>query len=148
MMNDSDVFLGLLAILFPPFIVWYKCGIISADFIINICLCLLGGIPGIAHAWYIIYILSRDYNDPSMRNTEHGPRHTHHERPYTQHSVPHNSTSRRQDNGTQNCRSQACKNKKLSYGSTNIKHAPRTPNYDRSAAPPPYVHPSSTSNRP
>ncbi|POS83129.1 hypothetical protein EPUL_003437 [Erysiphe pulchra] len=53
-MNDSDIFLGLLAILFPPFPVWVKRGICSADSLINICLCALGGIPGILHAWYII----------------------------------------------------------------------------------------------
>ncbi|KAI6247327.1 Plasma membrane proteolipid 31 [Erysiphe necator] len=53
-MNDSDIFLGLIAILFPPFPVWVKRGLCSADSLINICLCALGGIPGILHAWYII----------------------------------------------------------------------------------------------
>ncbi|TQS34430.1 hypothetical protein Golomagni_05187 [Golovinomyces magnicellulatus] len=133
MMNDSDVFLGLLAIIFPPFI----------DFIINICLCILGGIPGIVHAWYIIYVLSRNYNDPSMRNTERGPTQTHNKRQRKQQNFQSNSsTSRRQDNGAQNCYPQA------SYGSINNTHVPRTSNYDRSAAPPPYQQPPTTSSRP
>lgn len=53
-MCSADCFLGLLAILFPPLPVWVKCGICSADSIINILLCLLGFIPGLIHAWYII----------------------------------------------------------------------------------------------
>jgi len=53
-MCSSDLFLGLIAILFPPIAVWVKCGVCSADSIINICLCMLGFIPGLLHAWYII----------------------------------------------------------------------------------------------
>ncbi|TVY91939.1 Plasma membrane proteolipid [Lachnellula willkommii] len=53
-MCSSDIFLGLIAILFPPIAVWVKCGICSADSLINICLCMLGFIPGLLHAWYII----------------------------------------------------------------------------------------------
>jgi uncharacterized membrane protein YqaE (UPF0057 family) len=53
-MCSPDIFLGLIAILFPPIAVWVKCGICSADSIINICLCMLGYIPGLLHAWYII----------------------------------------------------------------------------------------------
>lgn len=37
-----------------PFAVWVKCGICSADSVINILLCLLGYVPGLLHAWYII----------------------------------------------------------------------------------------------
>lgn len=33
---------------------WIKAGICTADSIINIALCLLGFIPGLIHAWYII----------------------------------------------------------------------------------------------
>lgn len=36
------------------FVVWVKRGICSADSLINICLCVLGFIPGLLHAWYII----------------------------------------------------------------------------------------------
>jgi uncharacterized membrane protein YqaE (UPF0057 family) len=53
-MCSADFFLGLLAILFPPLPVWVKSGLCSADSIINILLCLLGYIPGLLHAWYII----------------------------------------------------------------------------------------------
>ena len=50
-MCSTDIFLGLLAILFPPLAVWVKRGICSADSVINICLCCLGFIPGLLHAW-------------------------------------------------------------------------------------------------
>ncbi|EGX88784.1 stress response RCI peptide [Cordyceps militaris CM01] len=53
-MCSADIFLGVLAILFPPLPVWVKCGICSADSLINILLCLLGYVPGLLHAWYII----------------------------------------------------------------------------------------------
>ncbi|KYK61333.1 hypothetical protein DCS_02475 [Drechmeria coniospora] len=53
-MCSADIFLGLLAILFPPLPVWVKCGICSADSVINILLCCLGFVPGLFHAWYII----------------------------------------------------------------------------------------------
>ncbi|GAW10748.1 hypothetical protein EKO27_g4333 [Xylaria grammica] len=53
-MCSSDIFLGVIAILFPPLAVWVKCGLCSADSIINILLCVLGYIPGLLHAWYII----------------------------------------------------------------------------------------------
>ncbi|PNY26328.1 Plasma membrane proteolipid 3 [Tolypocladium capitatum] len=53
-MCSADIFLGLLAILFPPLPVWVKRGICSADSLINILLCCLGFIPGLFHAWYII----------------------------------------------------------------------------------------------
>lgn len=53
-MCPSDIFLGLIAILFPPIAVWVKCGICSVDSLINILLCMLGWFPGLLHAWYII----------------------------------------------------------------------------------------------
>jgi uncharacterized membrane protein YqaE (UPF0057 family) len=53
-MCSADIFLGLLAVLFPPLPVWVKCGICSADSLINILLSLLGYIPGLLHAWYVI----------------------------------------------------------------------------------------------
>ncbi|KAH8172192.1 proteolipid membrane potential modulator domain-containing protein [Sarocladium implicatum] len=51
---SADIFLGVIAILFPPLPVWVKRGICSADSIINILLCVLGFIPGLLHSWYII----------------------------------------------------------------------------------------------
>ncbi|KAM5345196.1 hypothetical protein ACJ41O_011058 [Fusarium nematophilum] len=53
-MCSADLFLAFLAILFPPLPVWVKCGICSADSLINILLLVLGYIPGLLHAWYII----------------------------------------------------------------------------------------------
>ncbi|KAF4955265.1 hypothetical protein FSARC_11897 [Fusarium sarcochroum] len=53
-MCSADFFLAFLAILFPPLPVWVKCGICSADSLINILLCCLAYIPGLLHAWYII----------------------------------------------------------------------------------------------
>ncbi|KAF5530174.1 SNA2 integral membrane [Fusarium mexicanum] len=53
-MCSADFFLAFLAILFPPLPVWVKCGLCSADSLINILLCCLGFIPGLIHAWYII----------------------------------------------------------------------------------------------
>ncbi|CAK3870243.1 Plasma membrane proteolipid 3 [Lecanosticta acicola] len=55
-MCGSDIFLGLIAILFPPLAVWVKRGICSADSLINIALCCLGFLPGLLHAWYIIAV--------------------------------------------------------------------------------------------
>ncbi|KAL1845209.1 hypothetical protein VTK73DRAFT_867 [Phialemonium thermophilum] len=59
-MCSVDIFLGLLAILFPPLPVWVKRGICSADSLINILLCIVGFIPGLIHSWYII----AKYPDP------------------------------------------------------------------------------------
>ncbi|KAK3400363.1 hypothetical protein B0T20DRAFT_182817 [Sordaria brevicollis] len=53
-MCSTDIFLGFLAILFPPLPVWVKTGICSADSFINFLLCILGFLPGLLHAWYII----------------------------------------------------------------------------------------------
>ena len=41
-MCSTDIFLGLLALVFPPVAVWVKRGICSADSVINILLCVLG----------------------------------------------------------------------------------------------------------
>lgn len=53
-MSCGDIFLGLIAILFPPIAVWIKRGLCSADSFINILLCVLGYVPGLIHSWYII----------------------------------------------------------------------------------------------
>ncbi|KAF9482725.1 UPF0057-domain-containing protein [Pholiota conissans] len=51
--STSDVLLYFLAIILPPVAVFLKRGC-AADFWINICLSILGWIPGVIHAWYII----------------------------------------------------------------------------------------------
>ncbi|KAI1174600.1 hypothetical protein F4777DRAFT_376464 [Nemania sp. FL0916] len=73
-MCSSDIFLGVIAILFPPLAVWVKCGLCSADSIINILLCVLGYIPGLLHAWYIIakFPESDDYERVPQQDYERG----------------------------------------------------------------------------
>ncbi|KAF8984739.1 hypothetical protein BDQ17DRAFT_268589 [Cyathus striatus] len=51
--SNWDVFLYFLAIVLPPLAVFFKRGL-KADFWINILLSILGWIPGVIHAWYII----------------------------------------------------------------------------------------------
>ncbi|PGH05580.1 hypothetical protein AJ79_06747 [Helicocarpus griseus UAMH5409] len=51
---SPDCFLAIIAVLFPPIAVWVKVGICSADSLINLALLVLGYIPGLLHAWYII----------------------------------------------------------------------------------------------
>lgn len=62
-MCNADVFLGFLAILFPPLPVWIKRGICSADSLINILLSCLGWLPGLLHAWYVIAKFPDPYDD-------------------------------------------------------------------------------------
>ncbi|OTA96083.1 hypothetical protein M434DRAFT_9170 [Hypoxylon sp. CO27-5] len=72
-MCSPDLFLGLLAILFPPLPVWVKTGLCSADSIINILLCILGYIPGLLHSWYIISKFPEVYEyDPIPADSEGG----------------------------------------------------------------------------
>lgn len=49
-----DIFLVVVSVFFPPLAVWIRRGICSCDSLINICLCILGYIPGLIHAWYIM----------------------------------------------------------------------------------------------
>ncbi|MCJ1311804.1 hypothetical protein MMC25_005477 [Agyrium rufum] len=63
MSTSSDLFLALLAVLFPPLTVWIKRGLCSCDALLNILLCLLGYIPGLIHAWYIIAKYPDDYDE-------------------------------------------------------------------------------------
>lgn len=86
-MCGSDIFLGILAILFPPLpgkrlatrirtlhtpkdtnaiAVWVKRGICSGDSLINLALCCLGVLPGLLHAWYII----ASYPDPTYEQAQ------------------------------------------------------------------------------
>ncbi|PLN85443.1 UPF0057-domain-containing protein [Aspergillus taichungensis] len=65
-MCSSDIFLGVLAIFFPPVAVWIKKGLCTADSVINLALCCLGYIPGLLHAWYVIIKNPEpDYDDPN-----------------------------------------------------------------------------------
>ncbi|KAI1002616.1 hypothetical protein K3495_g5580 [Podosphaera aphanis] len=71
-MSANDILLGLLAIIFPPIAVWVKRGVCSADSLINLLLCALGGIPGLLHAWYIITKYPED-EERSPNDPETGP---------------------------------------------------------------------------
>ncbi|KAI0520902.1 hypothetical protein F5B22DRAFT_55994 [Xylaria bambusicola] len=87
-MCSPDLFLGIIAILFPPLAVWVKCGLCSADSIINILLCFLGYIPGLIHAWYIIakFPDTAEYERVAQQDYEHG--HGHHNERVTYVIVP------------------------------------------------------------
>lgn len=94
-MSCGDIFLGLIAILFPPiagksqrtqrhhtrrfsehlltvFPVWIKSGLCSADSLINILLCMLGYVPGLIHAWYII-AKNPEYDYEAIPDAEGAP---------------------------------------------------------------------------
>ncbi|PGH05569.1 hypothetical protein GX51_02908 [Blastomyces parvus] len=60
---SPDCFLAFIAVLFPPIAVWVKVGICSADSLINIALLILGYVPGLLHAWYIILKYPEDDSD-------------------------------------------------------------------------------------
>ncbi|KAI0292903.1 UPF0057-domain-containing protein [Russula brevipes] len=53
-LRASDVCLILVAIIFPPAAVAFIAGC-SCDLLINICLTILGYIPGHIHAFWLIY---------------------------------------------------------------------------------------------
>ncbi|CUM46181.1 unnamed protein product [Debaryomyces fabryi] len=53
-MHAKDWLLVLVGFFLPPVPVFIKRGISSADFWINILLCLLGFFPGLLHCYYII----------------------------------------------------------------------------------------------
>lgn len=52
--------------------VWIKSGICSADSVINIALCVLGYLPGLIHAWYIIARNPEHDCDYEPIDNEHG----------------------------------------------------------------------------
>ncbi|KAF8445651.1 hypothetical protein L210DRAFT_3528108 [Boletus edulis BED1] len=54
MVKGSDIILIHVAIMFPPAAIGFMSGC-SADLLINICLTILGFIPGHIHAFWVIY---------------------------------------------------------------------------------------------
>ncbi|KAI8384651.1 uncharacterized protein BYT42DRAFT_269112 [Radiomyces spectabilis] len=60
--SGRDIALFVIAIFFPPFPVLIKrgCGV---DFLINVCLFVLGAVPGIIHAFYIIHKYNENFED-------------------------------------------------------------------------------------
>lgn len=55
-MHAKDWLLVLIGFFIPPIPVLIKRGFFSADFWINILLCILGFIPGLLHSYYIILL--------------------------------------------------------------------------------------------
>lgn len=54
-------------------LVWIKRGLCSVDSLINICLCILGFLPGLFHAWYIIASYPEsDYEEIPNNNNDGG----------------------------------------------------------------------------
>jgi uncharacterized membrane protein YqaE (UPF0057 family) len=116
-MCSPDMFLGLVAILFPPlagmrhfprcgerrltiFAVWVKCGICSADSLINLCLCMLGYLPGLLHAWYIIAKFPENDYEYLNQDAESGRvRYIIVQSEGSNHRVPANQTSKPSNQG-------------------------------------------------
>lgn len=53
-MGAGDVLLILMAVILPPLPVAIKRGFCSGAFLLNVFLFLLGVVPGMIHAWYIV----------------------------------------------------------------------------------------------
>ncbi|OAQ27634.1 hypothetical protein K457DRAFT_139350 [Linnemannia elongata AG-77] len=69
--SDADIFLFIIAFFLPPLVtVGLKQGC-GADHLISIGLTLLGLVPGIGYAWYIIY---KNRDDPNLSH-RHGRTH-------------------------------------------------------------------------
>lgn len=68
-MHARDWFLVLLAIFFPPIAVWFKRGFFTKDLLINVLLCLLGLLPGLIHALYVIS--QHPYHEDAVEGLTH-----------------------------------------------------------------------------
>ncbi|CEH18877.1 Stress responsive protein [Ceraceosorus bombacis] len=55
MVKGSDILLCLVCILFPPAAAAFVAGCCSCDLLINVCLTILGYIPGHIHGFWLIY---------------------------------------------------------------------------------------------
>ena len=51
---DNKVLQVIVALFIPPLAVYMKKGRIDNAFWINIVLCILGGLPGVLHALYVV----------------------------------------------------------------------------------------------
>ncbi|KAI8322473.1 UPF0057-domain-containing protein [Martensiomyces pterosporus] len=52
--NPTDILLLILAVFFPPLTAFFKRGF-GSDLLINIALTILGFLPGLLHAWYLVF---------------------------------------------------------------------------------------------
>ncbi|ORZ10803.1 hypothetical protein BCR42DRAFT_422056 [Absidia repens] len=64
--SGRDIALFVIAFFFPPLAVFIKRGC-NVDLLINVCLTILGAIPGVIHGFYIVH----KYND-SFEDIERG----------------------------------------------------------------------------
>lgn len=67
--DTSDVILYVLAFFFPPFPILIRVGFCTNQFLLNILLTLLFGLPGTLHALYIVYTTSPITGSPGRRVT-------------------------------------------------------------------------------
>lgn len=51
---DNKVLQVIVALFIPPLAVYMKNGKVDNAFWINIVLCILGGVPGVLHALYVV----------------------------------------------------------------------------------------------
>ncbi|KAJ1677945.1 hypothetical protein EV182_005114, partial [Spiromyces aspiralis] len=58
-MQSSDIMLLVLAVFCPPLSAVFKGGL-SYTFLLNILLTLLGYLPGLVHAWYLVFKFPKD----------------------------------------------------------------------------------------
>lgn len=59
--DTSDVFLYILAFIIPPVPVFIRYGFFSNQFLLNVLLTLLFGLPGTIHSVYLVYRSSNYY---------------------------------------------------------------------------------------
>lgn len=65
--DTSDVILYVLAFFFPPFPVLIRVGFCTNQFLLNVLLTMLFGIPGTLHSLYIVYVTSPITGSPERR---------------------------------------------------------------------------------
>ena len=101
------------SVLLTFFPVWVKCGICSADSFINILLCILGYIPGLFHAWYIIAKFPEPpYEYETLARDREDGRVT-----YVYVQPPHNQHQPNNNNNNNN-------NNRMNYGTSTGGNAP------------------------
>ncbi|GJJ78490.1 hypothetical protein EMPS_10849 [Entomortierella parvispora] len=66
--SGADIFLFIIGFFLPPLVIGLKQGC-GADFLISIGLTLLGHVPGIVYAWYVIY---KNRDDPNSAHRHQG----------------------------------------------------------------------------
>ncbi|SCU87577.1 LADA_0E04852g1_1 [Lachancea dasiensis] len=70
--NKDDIILGLVALILPPLSVFLRSGFKSRDFWINMLLCVLFGVPGCLHAFYVVYTTSSERSGEPSYERIHG----------------------------------------------------------------------------